>query len=255
MSNESDLRLGLSLMRIINKHESDEDNSTVIDLSDLETIRVDKMEYDKIQQATIENIPNIREKEGYIKRYYKNVNISSTHTSDCPNQTTVEKNESYTVEKGDSVMGSTSCSSKDTTDEYIDLMVNIDNIQIAQEYYYEADILKRKIIKNNDNYIFSCIFMIMIKDVMFNIDKNCVRQITTVFKDDVISLLNENKFSYVKKVLCLTNDQHTKQMLTGLSKPLFIRLHEQPHDSLYNDVLYIYHKANNLLKDKLKNKK
>ena len=67
------------------------------------------------------------------------------------------------------------CSSKDTIDEYIDLIINSDNSQIAQEYYYETNILERKVFKNNDTYIFSCIFMIMIKDVMFNIDKNCAK--------------------------------------------------------------------------------
>jgi hypothetical protein len=234
MSNESDLRLGLSLMRIINRYDSNEDDSTVIDLNELDTIRVDKMDYDKIQQATIENIPNIQEKEEFIKQYYQNINLQNIHMS-VPNQDIC-------------------CSSKDTIDEYIDLIINSDNIQIAQEYYYETNILERKVIKNNDNYIFSCIFMIMIKDVMFNIDKNCVKKVITVFKDNFICLLNENKFSFVKKVLCLTNDQHVKKMLNGLAKPLFVHLHEKKQDSLYNDVLFIYNNANILLKDKLKNK-
>ena len=234
MSNESELRLGLSLMRIINRYDSNEDDSTVIDLNELDTIRVDKMVYDKIQQATIENIPNIQEKEEFIKQYYQNINLQNIQMS-VPNQDIC-------------------CSSKDTIDEYIDLIINSDNIQIAQEYYYETNILERKVFKNNDTYIFSCIFMIMIKDVMFNIDKNCAKKVITVFKDNFICLLNENKFKSVKRVLCLTNDQHIKKMLNGLAKLLFVHLHEKKQDSLYNDVLFIYNNANDLLKDTLKNK-
>ena len=43
-------------------------------------------------------------------------------------------------------------------------------------------------------------------------------------------------------------------MLNGLAKLLFVRLHEKKQDSLYNDVLFIYNNANDLLKDTLKNK-